>query len=244
MYHMKDFPLNNQLNPAFQPKNGSTYISFPIFPILGTTYLNTSIRGNGLNVGNLLLSDNPDFGGIVKDNSKFASVQTNIFSWSPLSFGFMVKSMYITLDLQPKIHVKGMIPRDLMRLAWYGNGADETIGKELSLEGLGVEAYGYAELALGLSKEIWRNELFVGGKLKYLQGLAYAEASLGKNSSINTNKDNYNITVNINPEVYVAGLPINVSTDNLDSLKRATTRFLQAMSALPLTSVAAGTCRR
>jgi len=220
MYHMKDFPLNNQLNPAFQPKNGSIYLSFPIIPILGTTYHNTSIRGDGLNAGNFL-SDKPSFSAIATDNSKFASVQTNIFSWSPISFGFMVKDMYLSLDLQPKIHVEGRIPRDLMLLAWYGNGHDKTIGRNLSLEGLGVEAYGYVELALGFSKELWKDELFVGGKLKYLQGLGYVQANLGKKSYIHTDKDNYNITVGINPEVYIGGLPINVSTNNLDSVGAA-----------------------
>ncbi|MDR2938049.1 MAG: DUF5723 family protein [Prevotellaceae bacterium] len=219
LYHMQDLPLNNQLNPAFQPKNGSIYIAIPAVPFLfAPTSLDVSVTGKNINYSNFL-STTPDYGSIVNGIDKFAVGQVN-FSFSPISFGFMVKDMYFSLDVNVKTHVEGRVPGDMLDLIYYGNGDDRTLGKRLSMEGLGGTAYAYGELALGFSKEIAPLDLTVGGKVKYLQGAGYAQASLGKNSFIQTNANDYSITVGLDPELYVAGAPLNVPQGDftLDSL--------------------------
>jgi hypothetical protein len=219
LYHMRDLPLSNRLNPAFQPKNGSIYIAIPVIPLLGApTGLGVSATGKNITYQNLM-SDKPNYGAIVSGIDKFAVGQFN-FDYTPISFGFMVKDMYFSLDLSLKAHFEGRVPKGMIDLIYYGNGAESTLGKEMSLEGLGGTGYAYGELALGFSKEIAPLDLIVGGKLKYLQGGAYAQTSFGKNSYITTDPKSYHITAGIDPEMYMAGLPGSLPSGNvmLDSI--------------------------
>lgn len=221
LYHMRDLPLNNRLNPAFQPKNGSIYINIPAIPFIGApTSLDVSLTGKNITFGGALGSANEmndlglggiftgklDYEKIATSPGEFAAAKFN-FGYTPISFGFMVKDMYFSLDVNAKVYTEGRLPKDIMRFLWYGNGDEETIGEKMSMNGLGATAYAYGELALGFSKEITQLDLIVGGKLKYLQGLGYAQLSLGEGSQIHTNPDNYHITVGVNPEMYMAGIP-------------------------------------
>ncbi|MDR1342545.1 MAG: DUF5723 family protein [Prevotellaceae bacterium] len=203
LYHMKDLPLNSQLNPAFQPRNGSLYVGFP-----GLTSFSPSLAlsGEGLTLGNAYL--NPSYGAIVRGAGDF-SMATFDYEHSLINVGFMLKNMYLTFDSKLKLNVEGRIPKDLERLIWYGNGDKEMLGKTLSLEGLGVSALGYGEIALGISVEVAKNA-FVGVKAKYLQGVAYMNVGFGDGSSFKTDSATYNITVGLNPDIYLAGLPVTV----------------------------------
>ncbi|MDR0565896.1 MAG: DUF5723 family protein [Prevotellaceae bacterium] len=203
LYHIKDLPLNSQLNPSFQPRNGSLYVGFP-----GLTSFSPSLMlsGENLTLGNAYLS--PRYKSIVTGAGDFGAL-TFDYEHSFLNVGFMVKDMYFSFDSKLKLNVDGRIPKDLMRLAWYGNGADETLGKALSLEGLGVSAIGYGEISLGVSKEVIEN-LFVGAKVKYLQGLVNLQAGLGEGSYFKTDSGSYKIEIELTPEIFLAGIPVTV----------------------------------
>jgi len=217
MYHMKDLPINNQLNPAFQPKNGSLYLNFLAVPfVLTPTSIGASINGKNITPGNML-SGNLDLGSIATAvKGDFSSGQIG-FGWSPLGFGFMVKDMYFSLDVQAKVHAEGRVPNDMLKLAWYGNGADETLGEKLRMEGLGAVLSAYGEMAVGFSKQLKIDEhnFILGGKVKYLQGLAYGEVGMGAGSFIHTDRDSYHITVGIDPELYIAGLPATIAEGDI-----------------------------
>jgi hypothetical protein len=63
--------------------------------------------------------------------------------------------------------------------------------------------------------------LFVGAKVKYLQGLAYMQAGLGEGSYFETDEDTYNISVGLRPEIYLSGIPVTAPQGeslSLDSL--------------------------
>jgi hypothetical protein len=204
LYHLKDLPLNNQLNPAFQPRNGSLYVGFP-----GLTSFspNLMLSGENLTLGNAYLS--PKYKSIVEGAGNF-SAMTFDYEHNFLNFGFMVKDMYFTFDSKLKLNVDGRIPKDLERLMWYGNGlSGKTLGKTLEFEGLGVSMLAYGEISLGVSKEVIK-DLLVGAKVKYLQGLAYAQAGLGEGSKFTTDSNTYKISVGLNPEIYLSGLPITM----------------------------------
>ncbi|MDR0414167.1 MAG: DUF5723 family protein [Prevotellaceae bacterium] len=207
LYHMKDLPLNSQLNPAFQPRNGSLYIGFP-----GLTSLapNLMLSGKGLTPDNVYFS--PNYGAIVESKDKQHAGIVD-YEHNLINFGFMLKNMYFTFDSKVKLNVEGSIPKDLERLIWYGNGDSETIGEKLSLNGLGASALGYGEISLGVSVEVIPS-LFVGAKAKYLQGIGYMRAKLGEDSYIKTDENSYHITVGFNPDIYLAGIPIKVPEDN------------------------------
>lgn len=221
MYHMKDLPLNNQLNPAFQPKNGSTYMALPFIPFLAPTSIGISVTGDNINFGNLF-GDKPDYKSIITSSDKYGIGQVS-FEYSPISFGFMIKDMYFTFDVKTKITTDGRVTKDLEELIWYGNGDPLTIGRNLDMDGFGATGTAYAEVALGFSKEVIKNQLFLGGKIKYLQGGAFAQATMGDDSYIYTDEDTYAITVGFNPDIYLAGLPVDVpfgTPISLDSLTK------------------------
>lgn len=211
LYHIKDLPLNSQLNPAFQPRNGSVYVGFP-----GLTSFSPSLMLSGENftLGNAYLS--PRYRAIVDGAGDF-SAMTLDYEHNFLNFGFRVKDMYFSFDSKLKLNVDGRIPKDLERLAWYGNGANETLGKTLSLEGLGVSAIGYGEISLGISKEVVENFL-VGAKVKYLQGIVNVQAGLGDGSDFTTDTGTYKIAVGLNPDIFFSGLPVTMSSGSLDQL--------------------------
>jgi hypothetical protein len=203
LYHMKDLPLNAQLNPAFQPRNGSLYVGFP-----GLTSLAPSLTlsGEGLTLGNGYLS--PNYGAIVRGAGDAGAAAFG-YEHNLINFGFMLKRVYLTFDSKLKLNVEGRIPKDLQRLMWYGNGHEEMLDKTLNFEGLGVSALGYSEISLGVSAEVVKN-LFAGVKLKYLQGLFYGKAALGEGSSFETESSAYGITMKLNPDIFLAGAPVTV----------------------------------
>jgi hypothetical protein len=203
LYHMKDLPQNSQLNPAFQPRNGSVYVGFPLLTSWSSSLM---LSGENFTVGNAYL--NPSYGAIVRGAGDFSAV-TSSHELNILNFGFRVKDIYFSFDSKLKLNAEGRIPKDLERLMWYGNGAPETLGKTLSLEGLGVSMLGYGEFSLGFSKEVVKN-LFVGAKIKYLQGLANLQFGLGEGSDFTTESSSYNISIGLNPDIYLSGLPITM----------------------------------
>ncbi|MDR2813575.1 MAG: DUF5723 family protein [Prevotellaceae bacterium] len=215
LYHIKDLPLNSQLNPAFQPRNGSVYVGVP-----GLTSFSSSLMlsGKDLTIGNYI---DGNYKGSMTSADKFSSVIGD-FEYNLINFGFMVKDMYFSFDSKVKYNFDGRIPKDLQKLIWYGNGAPETLGKTLSLEGLGISASAYGEISLGMSKEIKEN-LFVGAKIKYLQGLANAQVGLGEGSDFTTEESAYKISVGLNPDIFLAGLPVTTPQGSfpIDSLTNA-----------------------
>ncbi|GHV68402.1 hypothetical protein FACS1894199_15590 [Bacteroidia bacterium] len=206
MYHMKDLPVNNQLNPAFQPLNGSIYIGFPA---LSSLSFNAMLMGEGVSVGNIM---DQKFKAMVTGKGDFAGGGFGL-DYSPLNFGFMVKDMYFTFDAKMKVNIEGRVPKDLQELIWFGNGNAgtqsghiKTLGKELELAGLGVDATAYAEIALGFSKSLLANkQLILGGKIKYLQGIANVSFGLDEGSFIKTDENTYEISALLKPKISAGG---------------------------------------
>ncbi|MDR1417446.1 MAG: DUF5723 family protein, partial [Prevotellaceae bacterium] len=211
LYHMKDLPLNSQLNPAFQPRNGSIYVGFP-----GLTSLapNLMLSGGGLTLGNAYLK--PNYGAIVRGAGDFSTAMVG-YEHNLINVGYMFKNMYFTFDSKLKLNVEGRIPKDLERLMWYGNGDSTILGSALNLKGLGVSALGYGEISLGVSVEVAKNA-FLGAKVKYLQGITYMNVGLDEGSSFKTDATTYGITVGLNPSIYLSGLPVTLPQDSVFSL--------------------------
>ena len=203
LYFMRDLPLANMLNPAFQPEAGSLYLGYPL---LSSIYFDVGITARGASINNLM-SAQPNLRKIAENISTFeggnARVEVNLFN-----LGVLVRDMYFTFDVTTKAHSEASIPGSLVKMAWYGNAP--YVGRAVSLEGLGGKAQVYTEFALGFSKEVLRDKITVGGKVKYLMGHMYAEGYLGPNSFVYTDPETWNITAGIAPEIYIAGLPSKV----------------------------------
>ncbi|MDR2938047.1 MAG: DUF5723 family protein [Prevotellaceae bacterium] len=191
----------NQVNPAFQPEAGSLYIGFPLF---SSIYLDGGVTARGATL-NSLAGGNPNIRKIAENVGTFegghAKMELNL-----LNVGVLVRDMYFTFDVITKAYTDLSVPGSLIEMAWYGNAP--TMGKAVSLEGLGGQMTAYTEFSFGFSKEVLRDRITVGGKLKYLAGHSYAELYLGPNSYVYTDPDTWNITTGLAPNLYFAGLPI------------------------------------
>jgi hypothetical protein len=199
LYFMRDLPLANTLNPAFQPEAGSLYIGIPG---LSSIYLDGGIIARGASIVDLPLNF-----------STFKSGNANI-EVSLLNLGVLVRDMYFTLDVTTKTNVKANVPESFVKMVWYGNTS--YLGQDISLVGLSGQAQAYTEFALGFSKEVVRNRITVGGKVKYLMGHVFGEGYLGHNSFIHTDPETWYITAEVTPELYVAGLPVKAPRDTID----------------------------
>ncbi|MDR1225287.1 MAG: DUF5723 family protein [Prevotellaceae bacterium] len=201
LYFMQGLPLVSTVNPAYQPEHGSVYVGFPV---LSSIYINagTSIKGVSYNS---VSKGSPDLSKIVNSSGSYESAGFN-FTANIFNFGYLYKDMYFTLDMSVKANADARAPKDVLKLAWYGNAP--TIGQPTSLSGLGSKADTYLEVALGFSKEVVRDKILIGGKIKRLMGLAHAAGELGNGSFINTDPETWAITAGVNPKLNVAGLPL------------------------------------
>ncbi len=203
MYFMRELPLVNTLNPAFQPEAGSVYVGIPFF---SSFYIDGGITARGVSI-NSLLSGQPKLRPIAENAGNYEGARANM-ELNLLNLGILMRDMYFTFNVTTKAHFDASVPGSLIHMAWYGNAP--YLGEAVPLNGLGGKSMAFTEFAFGFSKEVVRDRITVGARLKYLMGHAYAEAYLGPNSYVYTDPESWDITVGLAPEVYFAGLPVDV----------------------------------
>lgn len=178
-YFLEGYEYRHVLNPAFGPDRKG----FVSFPFLGN--INVGLSGN-VGVSNFLyktpsgglttfLNESvtaSDFlGGINQNNRLNTDLNIGIFS-----MGFSKFGGYNTIGLNLRTNVSATLPYELFEFMKMGGKGSSTM---YHMENIGVSSKAYAELALGHSRDInekWR----VGGKLKFLLGIASASAMIDK----------------------------------------------------------------
>ncbi|MDR3365944.1 MAG: DUF5723 family protein [Prevotellaceae bacterium] len=210
MYFMRDLPAVNMLNPAFQPEAGSIYFGIPLF---SSIYLDGGVTLKGMNMGNLMMMNNkknniyltPAAANPAPYEGGYANVDINL-----LNVGILVEDMYFTLDVTAKARAEAAIPTEFIKMAWYGNAP--YIDQAISLNDLGGGGSAYTEIALGFSKDVVPERITVGGKVKWLMGLAFVEVEAGKAAFLQTNRD-WSMTISANPDIRIGGLLDEIPSD-------------------------------
>ena len=205
MYFMRDLPAVNMLNPAFQPEAGSIYVGIPL---LSSIYLDGGSTLGGMNIGNLL-SGNPRLTSAAKNPAPYEGAYANA-DVNLLNVGVLLRDMYFTLDITGRLRTEAAIPADVIKLAWYGNA--RYAGKTIPLNELGAQNSLYAEIALGFSKDVVRDRITIGGKIKRLLGVGFADAALGRDAFLQTNPD-WSTSVRVSPVFNAVGIPETMPTD-------------------------------
>ena len=163
-YFLSNLPQRYRLNPAYQPEYNA-FVGLPALSGISVNYLNSSFTPEDL------LKKRGD--SIYMDIDKFYKTlhKRNYISFnnenSILSVGFKAKSWYATLDITQRNDFLFRYNKDIFTFLKYGN-ADHP---NMDFGKLGVNANSYLELAIGLSKKV-NDKLTVGGRLKYLVGIA------------------------------------------------------------------------
>lgn len=206
-YFLSNLPQQFRLNPAYQPEY-KVFIGLPGLSGISVNYLNSSFT-----VEDLLFKRDDS---VYMDVNKFYKSlhKRNYIAFnnenSILSIGVKAKSWYGTLDITQKNDFLFRYNKDLFTFLKYGN----TDHPSMDFGKLGVNLNSYIEVALGLSKQV-NSKLTVGGRLKYLAGIANAHMTDSKLDVV-TEKDgtmkihsrqNIRITAPVNIRNEQTGLP-------------------------------------
>ncbi|MGL5788726.1 MAG: DUF5723 family protein [Bacteroidales bacterium] len=203
-YFLDNSVQRQNYNPAFHTDKG--FVSVPVLGGIGaqvetnsflvdhfiykrpdgslTTFLDPSVNVN-------------NFIGKLKDNNHLSqSLDMNIFG-----IGFAKESGYWTGGINLRQNANVAIPKGAFELAKLGPDSYSPIRK------LEVNANAFLEIYAGYSRKLMDN-LTVGGRLKYLGGLARSRMKITQ-FDVFSNEDKLYAKVNTSLETYVKGLHNN-----------------------------------
>ncbi len=197
LYSMNSLPQVVINNPAFIPKYKFT-LGLPGISSMAFGYAN-----NGFSYSDMIKKEN---GETKADIAKLGIALTDKNYITPTAqvdlfrLGVKIKKLYLTISATGKGYTRVMLPKEFTSLLIDGNS--QYVGKTInfSLQGEGLA---YIESALGASYKI-NNKLTVGGRFKYLKGLANV-TTVSSNVSI-TVADNYQITASVDSNVKTSGI--------------------------------------
>jgi outer membrane protein OmpA-like peptidoglycan-associated protein len=208
LYNMNWIPQSMYQNPANTPPTRIN-IGLPII---------SSIYAQGINSGfalkNLLVLGADDSLTLDVDNMLSKLGKRNLMAINAntdlLSFGFKTGKAYISFNATSKAYGRFTYPKDFFSLAWKGNGG--FLGQTADFKGLGVDAGLYTEYGIGYTRDIFDDgRLKIGGKLKYLNGIANIYTSRS-DISLFTDADFFYLTANSDFQLNAAG-PIGNAMD-------------------------------
>ena len=183
MYYLNSVPQSIRLNPAVTP-DYKGYFGGLVVPILGQILppLNIDISTNSFTYKDIIQKPGGIYGDslawVFRDTTlarQFLDgldrvVKINFHTYIDLlHFGFKTQNMFWHFSMVEKIEVTSSIPRDLMRLLWYGNAGFPS--STIDLSNLGVSAMHYRELGVGVSHQV-NDQLSLGAKAKALFGMS------------------------------------------------------------------------
>lgn len=212
LYFLNNVPQRNLLNPAIN-HSCKTYVSGIILPVAGQllppihfNYNNNSLSykeviypGSGIYSDSLITplqigEDHSEFFDRLRQVN-YISIENHI---DLISAGYRWKSYYFNFHIAEKTEARFSFPKDLMVLAWEGNGKS-LLGNEAFLSYMGLTAIHYREYAIGTSWEM-DSKLTVGAHAKLLFGKA-SIYSKRTDLTWNTNADDYSYSFHADMEV-------------------------------------------
>jgi len=231
LYFLERVPQSNQLNPAVQP--------------ICNFYFSHPARNIELNLGNSAFSFNDvliydkstdslywpirneqtkkDFLNKLKPSS-FLFTDNRI---DLITFGFRIKSTYLTFNVSERIEAYGYLPKDLFKLGMNFNQSSAYLANEsFDMSNIGIKAHWYREFGLSISQEI-NPKLNFGIRAKLLYGVANISTSNTdielKNTGVYQWQTRSKMEINTSiPGVVVHSTnnkPDSITTDKLDNIK-------------------------
>ncbi len=211
LYNMTWTPQSMYQNPALTPE---TKINIGLPGI-------SSIYGQGINTGftikDLVQLNSQDSLILTPDNMIDQLANRNYFMGNLavdyLSFGIRVNRNYLSFNATERAMVRFTYPRDLLGLAWYGNGDPRYLGGDnpADFSGLGLDAQSWRELGFSWTRDIDEDgKLKIGGRLKYLNG-TWASRTENSDLSLTTDGTYYSLTANSNFRQNLSGFDNQVA---------------------------------
>lgn len=208
MYHMYNMPQKQVFNPALTG-DFKFYLSLP------GTQTGIGMDFQGFKVGSLFENLNTFKSSISDHNYINQEMQYGI-----LSLGMKFGKNYISLDAQLKNSLHFSMSEDFVNFLTSGNGAfiDETA----DFNGTGFNETMYMEYSLGYSRTILSDKLTIGGRVKYLNGIAILDLS-NWDAGVYTAPATYELDIHSKADLLFSGpFDVQFDTDNqliYDSIK-------------------------
>lgn len=185
-YFTEGYLYRHEMNPALG--NEKNYIAMPA---LGN--LNVNVRGN-LGLSDILYKHNGNTVSYLNPGVSLSEFSNNISDGNNrfnegvklqlLGAGFKAFGGYNTIDINARERVSAIIPGSILLTTKEGLSNNHYEFSDISARG-----NAYAELALGHSHQL-NDKLRVGGKIKFLLGLAHADIRLN-NITLDLDEDKY-----------------------------------------------------
>lgn len=175
-YFLDGYTFRHNINPAFAPERN--YISLPVLGNFGVsamsnvgvnTFLYKTESGQLTTFLNKSVGADEFLGKLSNNNKINAALGLDI-----VSFGFRGLGGYNTVNIGTRVNMSANLPKDLFTFMKVGQTGPNT---RYDFKDIRLKAMGYAEVALGHQHKI-TNELSVGAKVKFLLGLAHADAHI------------------------------------------------------------------
>lgn len=219
-YFMNSSVNRHEMNPALLDK---AYVSMPL--VLGNINVGTtgnlglqdfvykmdpSWQGYGQNGNNLTTFMHPNvdankfLGGLKSNNRISANIKYQFFS-----VGFKAFKGMNLIELNLRSNTSVALPKSFFEFA-------KTAGQktDYDISNLGARTENYAELALGHSHRI-NNKLTIGGKMKFLFGLAYADVN-ANNVKLHLDDEQWKITGDVRAKASIMNTDIELSEDKIE----------------------------
>ena len=203
LYNMQAIPQAMYVNPGAMPL---TNINIGI-PALSSMYLNYGNSGFTLHDlikqdanGGLLVDANSFLGKLKPTNYMNINLHTDL-----LSFGFKIKKRnYFSFNVTERVDVRFSYTKDLFSLLVNGNGAPANLNRDMNLTP-GLDATHCREWGFNYTREVIKDKLTIGGRIKYLSGMEDVNTEMSK-VILNTNSQYYALAANGNLSINTAGV--------------------------------------
>ena len=227
-YHIGSIPQANYLNPGFK-NNNRFYLTLPL-GMQNVSVFNSGFKLNDLiqtrtQDDSLTLSPKLAIQNMAKLNYLNVEMSNELFG-----FGFKAKKNYFSLNLSNRLQTRLTYPKDLLQFVSEGNG-DTYLGKRAAFDGLGLDLMSYLEVGLGYNRDV-NDKLTVGGRLKYLSGIANVN-TLKSKLGITTDETSFDLTVDGQMQINTSNLDTNVFNDP-NQLIQSVTKFTNSGFAIDL----------
>jgi outer membrane protein OmpA-like peptidoglycan-associated protein len=213
LYSMQAIPQAMYVNPGVMPL---TKINIGL-PGISSNYLNFSNSGFAMHDlfkadanGGLLIDANSFLGKLKPTNRINLNVHTDL-----LSFGFKVKQNYFSFNLTERVDVRMSYTKDLFSLLVNGNGVDANLNRNMLLN-VGLDATHYREWGFNYTREVIKDKLTLGGRVKILSGMENVNTEKSS-ATLNTNSQYYALTATANIQANTSGVDDN-SQKNMASI--------------------------
>jgi hypothetical protein len=171
LYQFSEINQSLLINPA-APHPYKTVIALPVIGHASIDYQNTMFKAKDYFNNNSLNSRVEN----ILDNMRSSESILINQNLDLLFVGFAIKKTYISFGARQVSSVNLALPRDLLKLAYYGNS--ETYGDlSISRKDMNIEIFAGQIYHLGFQQSFLNDSLIIGARVKSIFGLVHAQVS-------------------------------------------------------------------